>query len=62
MGVLLAWAWVIIELVNGIGHPLWTLRQGGYTPGVGTAPILLVLALYLATQLRAQAHHVASSA
>lgn len=37
-GVPLAWAWVIIELVNGIGHPLWTLRQGGYTPGVGTAP------------------------
>lgn len=31
----------IIELVNGIGHPLWTLRQGGYTPGVGTAPFCL---------------------
>jgi len=57
----LAWVWVIVEVVNGIGHPLWTLRQGGYTPGVGTAPILLVLALYLANQLWAQAHHVPSS-
>jgi hypothetical protein len=49
---LLAWAWVTIEIVNGVGHPLWTLRQGGYTPGVATAPALLVVALYLANQLR----------
>ena len=48
----LAWAWVGIELVNGIGHPLWSLRQGGYTPGVATAPLLLVLALWLARELR----------
>jgi hypothetical protein len=51
-GLPLAWAWVMIELVNGVGHPLWTLRQGGYTPGVGTAPILFVLAIYLASRLR----------
>jgi hypothetical protein len=48
----LAWLWVTIELINGIGHPLWSLLQRGYTPGVATAPILLVLALYLAMQLR----------
>jgi hypothetical protein len=48
-----AWLWVGIELVNGIGHPLWAIRQGGYAPGVATAPLLLVLALYLASQLRA---------
>lgn len=48
----LAWLWVTIELINGIGHPLWTLVQRGYTPGVATAPVLLVLALYLAMQLR----------
>jgi hypothetical protein len=53
-GVPLAWAWVTVELVNGIGHPLWTLRQRGYTPGVGTAPILFVLALYLASRLQRQ--------
>ncbi len=44
----LAWAWVTVEVINGIGHSLWTLRQGGYTPGVATAPVLLVLAVYLA--------------
>jgi hypothetical protein len=43
----------VIETINGVGHPLWSLRQGGYTPGVATAPLLLVLALYLAAQLRA---------
>ena len=48
----LMWLWVVIETINGIGHPLWSLRQGGYTPGVLTAPILLVLSLYLAVQLR----------
>jgi hypothetical protein len=48
----LAWFWVAIQLVNGIGHPLWSLRQGGYTPGLATAPILLALALLLAIDLR----------
>lgn len=47
----LAWVWVGIEVINGIGHPLWSLRQGGYTPGVVTAPLLLVLAVYVALQL-----------
>jgi hypothetical protein len=46
------WFWVVLEIINGIGHPAWTLREGGYTPGVLTAPILLVLALYLAAQMR----------
>ncbi len=50
--VTLAWAWVAVEVINGIGHPLWTLRQGRYTPAVATAPVLLVLAVYLARQLR----------
>jgi hypothetical protein len=50
----LMWIWAAIETINGIGHPLWSLRQGGYTPGVITAPILFVLALYLAFQLRAR--------
>jgi Protein of unknown function with HXXEE motif len=50
--VSLAWIWVTIEVINGVGHPLWSLRMGGYTPGVATAPVLLVIALYLARQLR----------
>ncbi len=52
VAVPLAWAWVAVEVINGLGHLLWALDQGGYTPGVGTAPVLLVLATYLARQLR----------
>lgn len=48
----IAWGWVAIETINGVGHPVWSIRQGGYTPGVATAPLLLILALYLAHQLR----------
>jgi hypothetical protein len=48
----LMWGWAVIETINGVGHPLWSLRQGGYTPGVITAPILFVIALYLGAQLR----------
>ncbi|HVZ23438.1 MAG TPA: HXXEE domain-containing protein [Vicinamibacterales bacterium] len=46
----LVWLWVGIELVNGVGHPLWSLSQLRYTPGVATAPLLLALAAYLAWQ------------
>jgi hypothetical protein len=47
-----AWFWVLIETINGIGHPAWSLWQRAYTPGVLTAPLLLALALYLAVQMR----------
>ena len=46
------WFWIGIETINGIGHPAWSIAQGGYTPGVATAPILLALAMYLAVALR----------
>lgn len=52
VAVSLAWLWAVVETVNGIVHPLWSIREGGYTPGLVTAPFLLVLALYLAFQLR----------
>lgn len=48
----IASGWAVIELINGVGHALWALRQGGYVPGVATAPILLVLSLILFSQLR----------
>lgn len=35
-------------------HPLWSLLEMQYMPGVVTAPALLILALYLARQLRAE--------
>jgi len=48
------WFWVVIELINGIGHPLWSIREMRYTPGVATAPVLLVLAIALALCARGQ--------
>lgn len=54
-GPALAWAWVAIEIINGVVHPVWSVRQAAYTPGVLTAPILLGLALYLAVQLNQRA-------
>ena len=50
-----AWIWVSIELLNGVGHPLWSLMQGGYTPGLASAPCLLALAVCLAVQLSKEA-------
>ena len=41
------WIWIIIELINGVGHPIWSLMQQSYTPGVITAPILLITAILL---------------
>jgi len=52
VAVALGWLWAVLEIINGIGHPLWSLREGGYTPGLATAPLLLILAVYLAYQLR----------
>jgi uncharacterized protein with HXXEE motif len=58
----LAWGWVALEVLNGIGHLLWALRQRGYAPGVATAPVLLVLAIYLARQLRDVSRHAPAAA
>ena len=43
----LIWFWIVIELVNGIGHPIWTLMQRAYTPGILTSPIILIIAIVL---------------
>lgn len=51
----LAWFWVVLETINGIGHSAWSVWQGAYTPGLLTAPMLLVLALYLGSLLRSSA-------
>jgi hypothetical protein len=50
----IALGWGLVEFVNGVGHPLWAVRQGSYTPGVLTAPVLLVLAVTLVAQVRAR--------
>lgn len=45
------WIWIAVETLNGVGHPLWSVLRGGYTPGVATAPNLLALAIILAVPL-----------
>jgi hypothetical protein len=42
-----AWLWICIELVNGIGHPLWSIVVWGYTPGVVSALAILPLVIGL---------------
>ena len=47
----LIWIWIIIGAFNGVGHPLLALREGSYFPGILTAPVLLILSVYLAREL-----------
>lgn len=49
----LMWGWVVLEVINGMGHLGWAALQGGYEPGAATAPFLLGCALLLAASLRA---------
>jgi hypothetical protein len=55
------WFWVILETINGIGHLGWSTVQRTVTPGTLTAPLLLILALYLGRQLRHQPKSAVSS-
>jgi hypothetical protein len=54
------WLWIVVETINGIVHPVWSVIQGGYTPGVVTALMLAPLALYLAKQVLASSSHAGS--
>ena len=47
----LIWFWIVIEIINGIGHSFWALYERAYVPGVATAPILLILSIYLLRHL-----------
>jgi hypothetical protein len=44
----LVWFWTLLELGNGIGHSANAVARKGYFPGVMTAPLLLLLAAWLA--------------
>ncbi|MEA3041558.1 MAG: hypothetical protein QOC65_1047 [Sphingomonadales bacterium] len=46
-----AFAWALIETLNGLGHFALTYAAGGYFPGLYTAPLLLILGLWLLAQL-----------
>jgi hypothetical protein len=49
------WAWAALEAANGLGHITIAAGRGGYFPGVVTAPVLFVLALWLGSRLVDQA-------
>jgi len=38
-------------LANGIGHPLLSLREGGYFPGLITSPLHLIIGILLTREL-----------
>ena len=46
-----AWFWTGLEAVNGSSHVFFAILRGGYFPGVGTAPLLLAAAAYLAASM-----------
>ena len=46
------WIFIVIEIINGIGHPVWAIYEMSYVPGLVTAPILLILAIYLFREIR----------
>ena len=45
------WVWIAIEIINGIGHPIWALIENSYEPGLITAPFLLMTSVYLSILL-----------
>ena len=47
----LLWLWVVLETINGVGHSIWAIMERSYVPGLITAPLLLILAIYLARLL-----------
>jgi hypothetical protein len=47
----LVWFWTILELGNGIGHMALAFSRGAYFPGLATAPLLLLLAAWMAVLL-----------
>lgn len=42
----------VVEILNGTGHLAGTVVFGGYVPGAGTAPFLLVLGILTLRALR----------
>jgi hypothetical protein len=48
----LAWFCVVLELLNGAAHIVWAMSVGAYRRGLVAAPVLVVIALILASALR----------
>jgi hypothetical protein len=55
------WFWIAVEVLNGIGHPIISIMERSYIPGTATAPVLFIIAVYLAIQIRKGPVFVASN-
>ena len=47
----LLWFWVVVEILNGIGHPVISIASRSYIPGTATAPFILIISVYLLLQI-----------
>jgi hypothetical protein len=45
------WFWIVVEILNGIGHPAMSIIERSYIPGTITAPFLFMIAVYLSFQI-----------
>ncbi|HUS02832.1 MAG TPA: HXXEE domain-containing protein [Chitinophagaceae bacterium] len=50
------WVLTILEIINSVGHSVWAVMERDYVPGVATAPVLFILAIYLIRQLTKSIH------
>lgn len=50
--IAIAWVAAIVEVANGAGHLTGAVIFGGYVPGAGTAPFLIVTGVALLAALR----------
>jgi len=56
--LIILWIWIGIELVNGVGHPIWSVMENSYTPGLITAPLLFIAAIHAIRTLFQKSTHV----
>jgi hypothetical protein len=47
----LMWVFIVVEILNGIGHPVISILERAYIPGTATAPVLFIIAVYLSIQI-----------
>jgi hypothetical protein len=52
----LIWFWIVVEILNAVGHAAISIVEGAYVPGVATAPFLIVAAVYLLVQIKRRPH------
>lgn len=53
----IVWFWVILELLNGLAHPLLSLYRQSIVPGFFSAFLLLLLSVYMLSLLLKEQHN-----